>query len=87
MNENLEVSRIAELISMPAGFGVDLFAGMLGICRNENNAYVVYGADLDEELEFTDATAAAECFVELRRELECGYDFEVEVLRPSKDLN
>ncbi len=71
---------IISTISGPEGLQVDLFGGMLGVGRMENDEYRVYRHDergqMFHETIHKDREEAADEFLRLRDEIKLGYDFE-----------
>lgn len=75
-----DAALIAEIISRPAAYGVDLF-GMLSVEPLESGIWAVRVwnpalGTLIEESVFDTPIAAAERFVEMRREKKLGFDHE-----------
>lgn len=67
------VKQVFDIITHPAGFGVELFM-LLMVTRLENGMYSVSSED-EEEL-FDDPRDAAIRFLEWRDEIKLGFDFE-----------
>jgi len=84
-----EIRIIVALIKHPAGYGVDLFGGLMCIRPTDQNTFVVewdirlLNDSRDEEskidyLSFSTVEEAARYFVEKRYQYRLGVDFETE---------